>query len=550
MSFFFLFQHSPVWFSPILMARLVDLITTNTPDRLFWFAVYGGIMLLMTGWNIPACVMRTKYASRMTRGVSRDLRIAICEQLQQLSLLYHDKHSIGRMQSKAIRDIDVVESLPNQFIWLLCSTTITIIIAITAIATRKPLALLFFVILVPLSIWLKMFFIKNLNQPSSNYRKSFENMSVGFSDMMVMMPVTRAHGLEEFELAKVKNKIADVFEKGFQFDMVTALFGASSWVSFRLFETIFLLGSVWFAFKGKITVGDTVMFYTFFGSISSSILALLNVLPAAAQASESAKSITELLHAPDREENRNKTPLQSITGKINMEDIHYSYPGTTEHAINGVTLEVIAGDSVAFVGPSGCGKSTLLSLILGFIRPLSGRILLDGEDMQKLDLRSYRAHVGVVSQDIVFFSGTLLENVQYGFKNISQKHIREVLEFANAWEFVEKLPDGINTRLGENGVKLSGGQKQRLAIARAVLRNPRILILDEATSALDVESETLVKEALDRIMEHRTSFVVAHRLSTVKGCDRIVVMEEGRVKCMGSHDELMKSDNFYSRIIK
>jgi ATP-binding cassette subfamily B protein len=548
--FFFLFQHAPVWWTPIFTARLIDLIMKESHDRMFWFAVYGGTMVLLVLGNIPACILTTRYMSRLTRGVSSDLRIAIAGQLQQLTLHYHDRQSIGRMQSKAIRDIDVIENLPRQLLWLIYSTSVSILIAIVVTAIRKPSALLIFAILLPLGFGLRQFFMGKMKTRAHNYRTSFESMSVEMTDMMTMIAVTRAHGLEEFELERVKGKILDVYQKGYLFDMLNAVFGSAGWVAFTLPQTLFLLSAVYMCFKGEISVGDVVMFNAFFASISQSLLSFIGLLPVLAQAKESARSVTEILSAPDLEENRGKREVAAVNGNVVFDGVNYVYPETQNAAIRNFSLNVPAGTSVAFVGPSGCGKSTLLSLILGFIRPASGKILLDGVDMQELDLRTYRTAVGVVSQDIVFFSGSVLENVQYGMTDIPEERIVEALKLANAWEFVEKLPEKIHTRLGEQGTKLSGGQKQRLAIARALIRNPKILILDEATSALDIESEILVKDALEHVMKNRTTFVVAHRLSTVRNCDCIVIMEAGSIVEKGTHTELLQTRNFYSRIVE
>ncbi|GAB4006434.1 hypothetical protein GCM10029992_57070 [Glycomyces albus] len=287
---------------------------------------------------------------------------------------------------------------------------------------------------------------------------------------------------------------------------------------------------------------------TYFALLTQGLTQLMMLIPVGARGLESVRSIAEVLEEPDIEQNEGKRAVDTVAGRITIERVSHRYHESETEAVREVSLDIEPGTTVAFVGPSGSGKSTLLNLVLGFSRPTSGRILLDGVDMQRLDLRTARRFISVVPQESVLFEGTVRENVAYGMGDAGEERIVPALRDANAWQFVRELPDGLDTVVGERGARLSGGQRQRLAIARALVRDPRILLLDEATSALDPEAEELVKEALGRLMRGRTTLVVAHRLSTIRRADRIVVLDQGRIIEQGTHGELLKASGRYAQM--
>ena len=302
------------------------------------------------------------------------------------------------------------------------------------------------------------------------------------------------------------------------------------------------------AYRGLIEPGDVVAFLGLYQLILRSVEQVLEVYPMIATGMESLHSIGEVLQCPDIELNEGKRRVEQVEGGFAFENVSFSYGQADPPAIRELSLEVAPRQSVAVVGESGSGKSTLMNLIIGFYRPTVGRILLDGADMQEIDLRTYRRYLAVVPQSTMLFSGSVRDNIAYGMEGVSEEQIWRALEIANAADFVRQLGDVLDTPIGEHGVKLSGGERQRIAIARAVIRQPKVIIFDEATSSLDVVAEAQVQEAIDRMIAGRTTFVVAHRLSTIRRCDRIVVMRQGRCVEAGSHDELMAARGEFYRL--
>ncbi|MGD1041908.1 MAG: ABC transporter ATP-binding protein [Sedimentisphaerales bacterium] len=545
----YLIKASPAWLLPIITAFMIDLAAGNDPKRVSKLLFYFIFIILLTLQNIPTHILYSRMLSSVMRGISLQLRTDLCRQLQRLSLLYHNKSNIGKLHTKVIRDIEIVEQTPRliaeQIFGFLCQVTIAVI----AIAVRKPIALLFFIVVVPIAVIIRNIFSEKISESAKSYRYAIEAMSSSMNDMLNMIPITRAHGLEEFEVSQIDSKISAVFRRGFYFDTLSAVFGSSAWVIMSVIHITFITGSAFACMKGYISVGDIVLFNSMFLVLTGQTLVVIGTLPQLSQAGESIDSIYEVLESPDLEVNSGKKPFDKISGKIEFVNVNYQYPSTNRHALKDFTLTVEPGQSVAFVGPSGSGKSTVLSLALGFIRPNSGKLLIDGKDIMEMDLRTYRKFVGVVTQDSIFFSASIYENVSYGDKDTSPQEVIDALKAADAWDFVEALPDGIYTNIGADGLKLSGGQMQRLAIARVIIRDPKVIILDEATSSLDIESEERVRIALDRIMKNRTTFIVAHRVSTIKNVDRIVILKNGRITEQGSPSELLQKDNFYSRIV-
>ncbi len=378
------------------------------------------------------------------------------------------------------------------------------------------------------------------------FRKENESISAKVSDMLGMIPVTKAHGLEDEEIAVLEGKIESLRDCGIDHDRLNAYFASCTWIVSQTMSAICLVFTAFLALKGNIQVGDVVLYNSYFNSISGGINNLLSAYPEINKGLESITSLAEVVLSNDIENNSGKIKLRYVHGTVNFDNVYYRYPDADRDIIKDLTLTVEPGECVAFVGSSGSGKSTIMNIIIGFLKPTAGMVRIDGKPIDTLNLSAYRHFISVVPQNSILFTGTIRDNITYGLHDVPESVIKEVVHMANIDEFTDNLPNGLDTIVGENGANLSGGQKQRISIARALIRDPKILILDEATSALDNISEYQVQKAINRLTQGRTTFVVAHRLSTIRNADKIVVMEEGRCVEMGSYTELMaKRGKFY-----
>lgn len=547
---FYTIKHSPEWIKPLVIANVIDIISEPQNHSVSELWLNGVILALAVAQNIPTHYLHIRLLSNATHKMEFNLRSIITQRLQYLSIGFYQQKKTGALQLKLLRDVEAISQLTNQVFQYLPAIGLNIIVAISVTALRAPQFLIFFLGTVPVATILIRLLRNPIRDRNRKLREEMEKMSAHLVEMIKLIPVTRAHGAESTEIERTEGKLMNVRQTAVRVDEINAIAGASSWATLRIFGFSCLIASAWLAYTGQwgITAGDVVLLTGYFDSLTMSVIQIMNVFPQIGKGFESLSSIGEILESPDLEHNFGKQPVKQVDGDFRFESVSFTYPGHQEAAIKDFSLEVIPGETVAIVGPSGAGKSTLLNLIVGFLRPTVGRIRLDGVDMNTLDLRTYRQFLSVVPQETILFEGTVRENILYGSDFTDEKRLWQAIQDANALEFISQLPQGLDSRIGENGIKLSGGQRQRLAIARALIRNPRVLILDEATAALDNTSEALIQEALERLLANRTTFVVAHRLSTIRKANRIVVLEAGHIVEIGNHSQLLANQGLFASL--
>lgn len=452
----------------------------------------------------------------------------------------------GRIQSKFLKDTDTVDSLFNCLMFSIIPNIIGVIAATVISAYKNGYVALFFLLVIPVNVGLSFMFRKNIRKRNRDYRLKTENMSTRLSTMVEMMAVTKAHGLEQTEISSVEQSIKSLEGSGLKMDKMLAGFGASAWVVSVFLSAACLVFCVILALNGYITVGEVVLYQSMFTAISGYVSGLVNIAPQIGSGFEALRSVSEIMNVKDVEVTIAKSEPVKIRGDVDFKNVSYKYPNTDQLVVKNLDFSVKKGECVAVVGSSGSGKSTIMNLIIGLLNPTEGEILIDGKRLNDYNLSEYRHNISVVPQNSILFSGTIRENITYGLEKYSEEDLRKVTETANLTEFINNLPNGIDTVIGEHGDKLSGGQKQRITIARALIRDPAILILDEATSALDNIFEYHVQKAISSSIKGRTTFIVAHRLSTIRNADRIIVMDGGECVESGTFNELLaKKGKFY-----
>ncbi|MBB6459862.1 ABC transporter ATP-binding protein [Flammeovirga kamogawensis] len=537
---------------PYLTGSLID--TAQGQSKIPWLSDLTHVGLALMGVLLVQSIFsfaRVYFFAVVNENAMADLRRELYRKFMSLPMSFYDKNRSGELFSRITADVAVLQDTFSTTLAELIRQVATLVLGVAILFATNPKLTLFMILTFPLLIVVAIVFGKFIRKLSKGTQDALAKANIVVEETLQSIGTVKTFANEDYEVKRYSSTLDKVV--GIALKSATFKGAFISFIIFVLFGGI--VGVLWYGSylvsQGSITVGDLTSFVLYTMFIGGSIGGLGDIYGAIQKAVGATERVQEILEA-ESEHEINKEEIPRLEGNITLKDVRFAYPTRSElEVLKGVNLEINKGEKVALVGKSGGGKSTIAHLLQRFYEINSGDLIIDGKSAKDFNLIGYRKHVGVVPQEVLLFGGTIAENIAYGNPEASQQEIVEAAKKANALEFIESFPEGFETLVGERGVKLSGGQRQRIAIARAILKDPAILILDEATSALDIESEKQVQEALETLMEGRTSLIIAHRLSTIRNADKIAVLEEGTVKEIGKHDELIAdSDGSYAKLIQ
>ena len=509
----------------------------------------GGVYMLLRVIDAAANYYMQSIGHIMGSQLETDMRHDIFHHLQELSFGYYSDTKVGQIMARITSDLfeitEFAHHCPEEFLIAGVKILVSFIILCTM---NIPMTLMMFAVL-PFMLYFAKRFNTKMRQIFKERNKQVGEINAQVEDSLLGIRVVKSFANEEIEEKKFADGNAKFLDLKAQSYRVMAQFGTSNRIFDGLMYIVIVVGGALFIKAGRLSAADFMAYLLYANVLLNSIRRIVEFTEQFQRGMTGIERFAEIMDTPvtikDAEDAK---PLQPGPGDIRFEDVSFEYPDDHNKVLHHVSLDIKAGERLALVGPSGGGKTTLCNLIPRFYEVTGGRILIDGQDIQHVTLKSLREDIGIVQQDVYLFSGSVADNIAYGKPGATREEIIEAARLAGAERFISALKDGFDTYVGERGVKLSGGQKQRIAIARVFLKNPPILILDEATSALDNESEILVGQSLEKLAHGRTTLTIAHRLTTIKDYDRILVLGAEGIEESGTHDELLAKKGVYYRL--
>ena len=527
---------------PLIVRNMINAVivlkNNEMLDSLAWD------LIIIIGLQAAFAVTHNYIFGFVGHRMTTDFRIEFFSHIQSLSLRFFQERRVGEILSRMSNDISVIQNALVTIPVALLRQSITLLGALAIILYLNwKLTGLILLILPPLMIFARVFG-RRLKVFSEKLQDQVAQAVVVLEEVMSSIKIVKSFTREPYERNRFQEKIETAFERAVDKLKISAFFGPFILGLTFLVSALLIWYGGYQVMQGATTPGELAAFFLYALIIAGPIGTFVRLYTQIQEAHGAIQRVYEILDTEPIVQNpENPVSLENITGSIQFENVSFGYQDTG--VIHDVSFDVLPGQTVALVGPSGAGKSTIIKLLLRFFDPNSGTIRLDGHDIRTLDRKSFLSQIGLVPQETLLFGGTVRENILYGKLDATEAELEEAAQKANAHEFITNMEKGYDTIVGEKGTKLSGGERQRIAIARAILKDPKILVLDEATSSLDNRSESLIKEGLETLMAHRTTFIVAHRLSTIHKADQIIVLDKGCIVETGQHENLMNNKGLY-----
>jgi ATP-binding cassette subfamily B protein len=535
---------------PWLLGKVVDSASgkyDHSINLITFFII--GILVLQALFSF----FRVYFFSQVSERAMADLRTALYSKIVTLPTIFFEQRRVGELTSRLTSDISQLQDVLSITLAELFRQVATLVIGISIITYTSPQLTLFMLATFPILVISALVFGRFIRKLSKKAQDALADANVVVEETLQSINIVKAFTNERLEIGRYSSALREVISNALKAAKFRGAF--ISFIIFALFGGI--VGVLWYGAgllqQGLMTVGELTSFIIYTAFIGGAVGGMGDIYAQIQRTIGASERIREILNEESEiDTSQEALPMPHLAGDITFRHVQFAYPSRKDvQVLKDISLEVSSGRKIALVGYSGAGKSTIVQLLMRYHKADAGQILIDGQPIENFDLTGLRQNIGVVPQEVILFGGTISENISYGRPGATNAEIMEAARKANALDFILSFPEGLQTIVGERGIKLSGGQRQRIAIARAILKDPAILILDEATSSLDAESEKLVQAALDELMKNRTTIIIAHRLATIRKVDMIYVIREGQITEAGTHEELSDIDEgLYSNLIK